>query len=120
MTYAFTVNAGVRGFVAPNGQRYRPGDAFTLTDEEFGRLTAGAKVLLTHASDGAITSTATGSVGGTVSHQVTLAAGTSNVVLPDGLRHKAGDVVVLSDQEYSTIPAAAKAALFSADTTTLT
>lgn len=116
MTYSLTVNTGVHGFVAPNGQRYKAGDAFTLTDAEFGRLTAGAKALLT-AGSGA---TSTGSLGGTVSHQVTLASGTDNVVLPDGLRHKAGDVVVLSDQEYSTIPASAKSALFSADTTTLT
>jgi hypothetical protein len=51
---------------------------------------------------------------------VTIAAGKTNVVLPNGVRYKAGDVVVLSDEEYSTISAAAKAALFSADSTTLT
>lgn len=116
MTYSLVVNAGAGNFAAPNGQRYAAGAAFTLTDAEFGLLTAGAKAGLTAGSGG----TATGSLGGTVSHQVTIAAGLGNVVLPDGLRHKAGDVVVLSDQEYSTIPASAKAALFSADTTTLT
>jgi hypothetical protein len=116
MTYSLVVNAGVNGFAAPNGQRYKAGDAFTLTDAEFGRLTAAAKAMLTAGSGG----TSTGYLGGTVSHQVTIAAGASNVVLPDGIRHKPGDVVVLSDQEYSTIPASAKAALFSADTTTLT
>ncbi len=116
MTYSFTVNSGTDGFIAPSGQRYQAGDAFTLTDAGFGLLTAGAKSLLTPGSG----ASSAGHLGGTVSHQVTLAAGTDNVVLPDGLRHKAGDVVVLSDQEYSTIPASAKAALFSADTTTLT
>jgi hypothetical protein len=120
MTYALTVNAGVANFVTPDGQRRKAGDQFTLTDAEYGRLTAGAKAMLTAGPGG----TATGSLGGSVSHQVTVAAGLTNVVLPDGLRHKGGDVVVLSDQEYSTIPASAKvggsAAVLSADTTTLT
>ena len=116
MTYSFTVNAGVKNLVVPSGERYQPGDALTLTDEEYGRLTAGARSLLTPGAG----TTSSGYLGGTVSHQVTLAGGTKNVVLPDGLRHKAADVVVLSDAQYSTIPAAAKAALFSADTTTLT
>lgn len=116
MTYSFTVDAGTDGLVAPDGQRYRAGDAFTLSDAEFGLLTEMAKALLSPGEGGS----STGYLGGTVSHQVTLAEGTDNVVLPDGLRHRAGDVVVLSDEEYSTIPAAAKAALFSADTTTLT
>ena len=116
MTYSFTVSAGVHGLVAPNGQRYMAADAFTLTDEEYGRLTPGAAALLA-AGAGA---TSSGYLGGTVSHQVTIAGGKQNVVLPDGLRHEAGDVVVLSDAQYSTIPAAAKSALLSADTTTLT
>lgn len=118
MTYALVVNAGVTGFVTPDGQRRKAGDAFTLTDAEYGRLTPGAKARLTAGSGG----TSTGYLGGTVSHQVTVSVG--GTVLPDGLRHKAGDVVVLSDQEYSTIPAAAKVGgsspVFSADTTTLT
>lgn len=116
MTYALVVDSGVVNLTAPDGQRYRAADAFTLTDAGYGLLTPGAKASLSAGSGG----TSTGYLGGTVSHQVTLAAGTSNVVLPDGIRHKAGDVVVLSDQEYSIIPAAAKSALFSADTTTLT
>ena len=116
MTYSLTVDSGTDGLVAPNGQRYAAGAAFTLADAEFGLLTAGARTKLAAGAGG----TSTGYLGGTVSHQVTIASGTVNVVLPDGLRHKAGDVVVLSDQEYSTIPAAAKSALFSADTTTLT
>lgn len=37
----------------------------------------------------------------------------AGVVLPDGLTHKAGDVVTLSDAEFSTITPAAVAALFS-------
>lgn len=116
MTYTLTVNAG-DSIAAPNGVRYRPGSAFTLTDAQYGLLTAGAKALL---SAGAGGTPATGSLGGTVSHQVTVAAGQSNVLLPDGVRHKAGDVVVLSDAEYGLIPHTALASLFSADTTTLT
>lgn len=116
MTYTLTVNAGAKNLVAPSGQRYRASDGFTLTDSEFGLLTAGAKALLTAGAGG----TTTGYLGGTVSHQVTLAGTAKNVVLPDGLRHQPGDVVILSDAEYSTIPAGARAALFSADTTTLT
>lgn len=118
MTYALTVNSGTDSLVVPDGQRYSAGDSFFLTDAEFGLLTAAAKALLT--ATGGLGATSSGYLGGTVSHQVTIAAGLDNVVLPDGLRHQAGDVVVLSDQEYSTIPAAAKSALFSADTTTLT
>lgn len=116
MTYTLTVNAGVHGFVAPNGIRYFAGQGFTLPDDDFGKLTAGAKTLLTAGAGG----TATGSLGGDVSHQVTINAGLKNVVLPNGLRYSAGAVVVLSDAEYSLIPAAAHATLFSSDTTTLT
>lgn len=118
MTYALTVNAGVKNFVTPDGQRRKAGDQFTLSDKDYGRLTAGAKAMLTAGPGG----TTTGSLGGSVSHQVTVSV--NGTVLPDGIRHKAGDVVVLSDQEYSTIPASAKvggsAAVLSADTTTLT
>lgn len=115
MTYTLTVKAG-DSIVAPNGVRYPAGSAFTLTDDQFGLLTAGAKNLLNAGAGG----TATGSLGGSVSHQVTIAAGLTNVVLPDGLRHKAGDVVVLSDAEYGLIPHAALSSLFSSDTTSLT
>lgn len=116
MTYTFTVNSGVHGLAAPNGIRYSAGQGFTLTDEQFGALTAGAKTLLTAGAGG----TATGFLGGDVSHQVTVHSGLKNVVLPNGLRYPAGAVVVLSDAEYSLIPQAALATLFSADTTTLT
>jgi hypothetical protein len=115
MTYALTVNAG-ESVVAPDGIRHPAGDSFTLTDAEFGTLTAGAKGLLTAGNGG----TATGYLGGTVSHQVTIAAGLSNVVLPNGLRYTAGDTAVLSDEEYSLIAPAAASALFSSDTTSLT
>lgn len=115
MTYTLTVNSGDGNLVTPEGIRHPAGDAFTLTDADFGTLTAGAKALLT-AGDGG---TSTGSLGGTVSHQVTIAGGLDSVVLPNGLRYKAGDVVVLSDDEYGLIPAASLSSLFSADTTSL-
>jgi hypothetical protein len=115
MTYTLTVNAGTDSIVVPNGIRYSAGNAFTLADEDFGLLTAGAKALLTAGSGG----TATGSLGGDVSHQVTITAALDNVVLPNGLRYKGGAVVVLSDAEYSLIPATALSALFSSNTTTL-
>jgi hypothetical protein len=116
MTYALTVNSGTGPVVMPDGIRYAAGSALTLTDDDFGLLTAGAKTLLT-AGDGG---TSTGSLGGTVSHQVTIADGLGNVVLPNGLRYTAGDVTVLSDAEYGLIPAGALSSLFSSDTTSLT
>lgn len=115
MTYTLTVNSGAGGIVMPNGLRYAAGAGFTLADDEFGLLTAGAKALLTAGAGG----TATGFLGGDVSHQVTIASGLRNVVLPNGLRYGAGAVVVLSDQEYSLISPAAATALFSSNTTTL-
>jgi hypothetical protein len=116
MTYTLTVNAGTSSLVMPNGVRYSASGAFTLTDEQYGLLTDGVKSLLTAGAGG----TATGYLGGTVSHQVTIHSGVKNVVLPDGLRYKAGDVTVLSDADYGLIPHSALAVLFSADTTTLT
>lgn len=116
MTYSLTVNAGVTGFTAPNGVTYKGGDALFLSDRHFGLLTTAAKALLAAGAGG----TATGYLGGTVSHQVTIHSGLKDVVLPNGLRYGAGDVAVLSDEEYSLIPQAAVSTLFSADTTTLT
>jgi hypothetical protein len=113
MTYTLTVGAGP--VVMPNGVRYKAGAAFTLSDAEFGLLTAGGKALLTAGAGG----TSTGSLGGTVSHQVTVTSALDNVVLPNGLRYKGGAVVVLSDDEYGLIPAGALSSLFSADTTSL-
>jgi hypothetical protein len=115
MTYALTVNSGAGSVVMPNGIRYAAGGSLTLADEDFGLLTAGARALLTAGGGG----TATGSLGGDVSHQVTVTAGLRNVVLPNGLRYSGGAVVVLSDAEYSLIPATALSGLFSADATTL-
>jgi len=109
MTYTVTLKAGTKDVLLPNGNRYQATNAPTLSDREYGLLSVNAGALVTHSY-----------LGGTVSHQVTIAAGKTNVVLPNGVRYKAGDVVVLSDEEYSTISAAAKAALFSADSTTLT
>jgi hypothetical protein len=109
VTYQLTVNGGVKNFVAPNGNRYQAGAVLTVSDREYGLMGAGGRALVAEVYSG-----------GTVSHTVTIASGKTNVVLPNGNRYKAGDVVVLSDEEYSTISAAAKAALFSADTTTLT
>lgn len=116
MTYALTVNSGTSPVVMPDGIRYAAGADFTLTDDDFGLLTAGAKALLTAGAGG----TSTGSLGGTVSHQVTIASGLENVVLPNGVRYAAGAVVVLSDAEYGLIPAGALSSLFSSDTTSLT
>jgi hypothetical protein len=116
MTYALTVSSGTDSIVMPNGIRYAAESAFTLTDAEFGLLTAEAKDVLAAVSG----ATSSGYLGGTVSHQVTIAAGLSNVVLPNGLRYDAGDVVVLSDAEYGLVPHSALSALFSSDTTSLT
>lgn len=109
MTWQLTVNAGVKDYAAPNGNRYQAGAVFTVSDREYGLMSAGGRALI-----------APSYLGGTVSHQVTIASGKTNVVLPNLGRYKAGDVVTLSDEQYSTISAGAKAALFSADTTTLT
>jgi len=116
MTYALTVGSGTDSVVMPNGLRYAAEAAFTLSDRQFGLLTAGAKELLAAGEGG----TSTGYLGGTVSHQVTIAGGLDNVVLPNGLRYTAGGVAVLSDEEYSLIPAGALSSLFSSDTTSLT
>jgi hypothetical protein len=110
MTYQLTVNSGKANVIAPNGDRYQAGQSFTVTDDQYGNIRASTITALF----------AKTYLGGTVSHMVTIASGKQNVVLPNGRRANAGDVVVLSDAQYSTIDAAAKAALFSADTTTLT
>jgi len=116
VTYTLVVNSGHGNLVTPEGIRHPAGEDFTLTDADFGTLTAGAKAVLTAGAGG----TATGYLGGTVSHQVTIHSGLKNVVLPNGLRYSAGAVVVLSDAEYGLIPAGALSSLFSSDTTTLT
>jgi hypothetical protein len=108
MTHSLTVIAGTN-VVTPDGQRHKAGDVAAIPDRQYGTMSAAGLALFSAAY-----------LGGTVSHQVTIAAGKVNVVLPSGRRCKGGDVAVLSDDQYSTIGAAAKAALFSADTTAIT
>lgn len=109
MTYTATVAGGKKDVVLPNGSRYQVGAAVVLSDDENAMLSAGALAsLVTDAP-----------LGGTASYAVTIAAGKKDVVLPDGLRHQAGAVVTLSDDEYSTISPAAKAALFSSTVVTV-
>lgn len=48
-------------------------------------------------------------------YSVTLKAGLKDVVLPNGGRYQGGDVVILSAEHYSVIPAATRAAVFSAE-----
>lgn len=110
MTYTVTLNGGDRDVALPNGLRYQGAAQVVLSDGEYAQLSP-------HALSALMTSV---SAGGIASYKVTIAAGLSNVVLPDGLRHKAGDVITLSDAEYSTIPAYATASLFSSTVVTVT
>ncbi len=113
MTYQLTVNSGFSNVIGPDGQRHQGGDVFIVSDRQYGSMTAAAVAAFYSKTY----------LGGTVSHQVTIASGLTNVVLPvrpGGRRCNGGDVVVLSDEEYGTMTAAAKTALFSADTTSLT
>lgn len=48
-------------------------------------------------------------------HLVTIAAGKSNIAMPNGVRYSAGAQVLLSDEEYSILSAAFKGAYLSAD-----
>ena len=113
MTYQLTVKAGLIDVVGPDSQRHQGGDVFIVSDRQYGNIPASAKAACYTAFY----------LAGTVSHQVTIASGLRDVVLPvkpGGKRCTGGDVVVLSDEEYGTIPASARTALFSADTTSLT
>jgi hypothetical protein len=49
-----------------------------------------------------------------VPYQVTVQAGLSNIVLPDGLRHRGGDVVTLTNDEHGQLSATAISSYFSA------
>ena len=80
MTYALVVDSGAGSVVMPNGLRYAAAADLTLSDRQFGLLTAGAKAVLAAGAGG----TSTGSLGGTVSHQVTITSALRNVVLPNG------------------------------------
>jgi hypothetical protein len=53
-----------------------------------------------------------------VTWQLTVEAGLKEIVLPDGLRHQGGDVIVLSDAQYSILSAHSVATLFSSVTQT--
>jgi hypothetical protein len=92
--------------------RYQAGAVVTLTDEQYGRLSARAVSTLLTAPG---THTAGG---GNVSRTVTLKSTVKDVVLPNMLRYGPSAVVVLSDAQYSTMTTAAKAALFATDVTT--
>jgi hypothetical protein len=49
-----------------------------------------------------------------MAYSVTIKTGLVDVVLPNGNRYQAGDVVVLSDGQFGQIPASTKTAVFSA------
>ncbi len=112
MTYLATIAAGKKDVVLPNGNRYQAGAAVTLTDDEYGQMSANAVATLLTAP-GVHTAG-----GGNVSRTVTLKSTVFNVVLPNGQRYNASAVVVLSDVQYSTISPAAKTALFASDVVT--
>jgi hypothetical protein len=103
VTYTATLNSPDKNVVLPNGTRYQGSAAVVLSDDEYSRLSPTAVASLMSVAP----------AGGTASYTVTIGAGLKGIVLPDGLMHKAGDVVVLSDQEYSTITPNAIATLFS-------
>lgn len=109
MTYTVTLNGGDQEVVLPNGLRYQGAAVVVLSDAEYAQLSPSALANL-------MTSV---SAGGIAAYRVTIAAGLSGVVLPDGLRHKAGDIVTLSDAGYSTVPAYARASLFSSTVVTV-
>ena len=46
-----------------------------------------------------------------MSYQVTVASGQQNVVLPDGLRHKPGDTVTLTNDQYAQLTSSALSSL---------
>jgi hypothetical protein len=102
MTWTVTLDGGDREVALPNGLRYQGAAEVVLSDDWYGQLSANALASLMSASY----------LGGIASYTVTMAGGTAFVVLPDGLPHKAGDQVTLSDEQYSIVSPAA-AALFS-------
>jgi hypothetical protein len=109
MTWTVTLDSGDREVVLPNGLRYQGTAQVVLSDGWYAQLSAHALSALLSAE----------SLGGTASYAVTVASGLHGVVLPDGLRHKAGDVVVLSDEEYSLLTPNAVSTLFSSVQTTV-
>jgi hypothetical protein len=49
-----------------------------------------------------------------MAYSVTIATGKTNVVLPNGNLYQAGDVAILSDDQFGQMLAATKTAIFSA------
>lgn len=103
MTWTVTLDGGDREVVLPNGLRFQGGAEVVLSDRWYGQLSADALEALMSASY----------LGGIISYTVTMAEGTSMVALPDGLLHKAGDEVTLSDEQYSILTPASVDGLFS-------
>lgn len=107
MTYSVTVTAGTKDVVLPNGNRYQGGAVVALSDDEYSELSAGAlRNLISAASY----------LGQAVTRTIFIKGTASNVVLPNLQRYNGGASVTLSDAQYSTIDAAAKAAWFASDT----
>lgn len=106
MTWTVTLGSGARDAVLPNGLRYQASARVILSDRWYGQLSAAAAGALASSSF----------LGGIVSYTVTLADGLSGVVLPDGLSHEGGEVVVLSDEDYSVLSPAAVSSFFSSVT----
>jgi phosphodiesterase/alkaline phosphatase D-like protein len=100
------LNAGLQNVVMPNGSRYAGGAQVILSSDEYSQLSPTARAALMIDS----------SSGRTGTYTVTVAAGLKGVVLPDGLMHKGGDVVILSDAQYSTITPNAISTIFSSVT----
>lgn len=49
-----------------------------------------------------------------MAYTVTIAAGKTNVVLPNGNLYQAGDVAILTDEQFGQMLAATRTAIFSA------
>ena len=103
MTYEVTLDGGDQEVVLPNGLRYQGAAQVVLSDDQYAQLSANALSALLSASF----------LGGVASYTVTLNGGLDNVVLPDGLRYRGGDVVTLADYEYSILTPTAVSTLFS-------
>jgi hypothetical protein len=109
VTWTVTLDGGDREVVLPNGLRYQGAAEVVLSDRWYAQLSAAALASLATAE----------SLGGIAAYTVTVADGVSMAVLPDGLPHKAGDVVTLSDEQWSAVTPSAAEALFSSVATTV-
>jgi hypothetical protein len=110
MTWMVTLDSGDREVVLPNGLRYQGSAEVVISDRWYSRLSAAALGALMSASY----------LGGIASYTVTMAEGASSVALPDGLLHKSGDVVTLSDEQYSILTPSSVERLFSSVATAVT